>query len=81
MVLETFKTVKDDEIITSDDWVSPEFEMFLKRFEWITKTPEYDSVLNYLRNIYNKNIDTLSSIYLMVYDNSHVLYVHPPFDV
>ena len=79
MVLETFSKVPDDEIVSSDDWGSPEFEAMIERFSWITETSEYLSVLGYLKNIQNSGIQTMSSIYLMVYDSSreepYALYV------
>ncbi len=79
MVYEQYRSFADDEIVTSDEWGSPEFDAFVGKYGWITEMPEYLSVLDYLKNIQNTNISTLSSIYLMVYDNSrevpYALYV------
>lgn len=80
MVLTQFRTFSDDEIVTSDDWGSPEFEAFTAKFAWITETPEYRAVLDYLSNIVKRaDIYTLSAIYVIVYDTSlsepYALYV------
>lgn len=70
MVLNTFASVSDDEIVSSDDWGSPGFDALLEKFAWITETPEYLSVLDYLRNVQSADISTMSSIYIMAYDNT-----------
>ena len=70
MVFETFSKVKDDEIVTVDDMDTPEYEAFLERFAWITETPEYKSLYDYLNNIYAEGIEALSTIYFVAYDTS-----------
>lgn len=62
MVLGQYRSFADDEIVTSDDWDTPEFEAFTGKFAWIMDTPEYKQVSDYLYNVVNKaDIDTLSA--------------------
>lgn len=69
-VLGTLHTIPEDELVTSDDWGSPEFDAYLERYSWITGTPEYSEVYNVLADIRDTDLSALSSIYTIVYDTS-----------
>lgn len=71
LVLGQFHAIPEKDIVTSDDLDSPEFDAFTARFAWIMDTSEYATVRDYLYNVVNKaDIDTLSAIYISVYDTT-----------
>ena len=74
--VEIFSTIPADEIVTSDDWGSPEFEAYLENYKEICDMPEFKTVHEQLSQIQQKDIATLSSIYTIIYamGNDGVVY-------
>ncbi|MBQ9382971.1 MAG: SpoIIE family protein phosphatase [Ruminiclostridium sp.] len=69
-VLETYTKLGDEDIVTSGDWGSDEFNAYLARYAHIKEMPEYRSVYDALAKTRDLGIAALASIYTIIYDNS-----------
>ena len=66
-VYEIFMTVGPDELVTSDDWGSPEFEAYLARYSEVMEMPEFKKVHAQLQQVQHEDIQSMSSIYTCTY--------------
>ncbi len=66
-VHEIFQSIPEDELITSDEWGSDEFNAYLENYKPIFDMPEYKNVLKELRQTQELGISTLSSVYTCYY--------------
>jgi diguanylate cyclase (GGDEF)-like protein len=63
-VMETFNSMPDK--VSTDDWGSPEFDAYLKNYEDITATKEYEEIRDRLRIVQDSN--NLQAVYLVWFD-------------
>ena len=70
-VKEVFRTIPESELVTSDDWGSPEFDAYMEKYSHICAMPEYISVLETLASVRDGDISALSSIYALYYDTTY----------
>jgi len=63
-VMETFNSLPDK--VSTDDWGSPEFDAYLKNYEDITATKEYEEIRDRLRIVQDSN--NLQAVYLVWFD-------------
>ncbi|MBR6329751.1 MAG: SpoIIE family protein phosphatase [Lachnospiraceae bacterium] len=75
-IYEIFMSVPADELVTSDDWGSPEFDAYLERYNEIYDMPEYKNVLAQLKQIQHEDIECMSCVYTSSYfkGNDGVIY-------
>ena len=65
-VMEIYHATPMEERVSSEDWGSPEFEEYLKRYEAITETEDYRLIHSQLRMILDCN--HLQAAYLICFD-------------
>lgn len=69
-VSDIFRSMPEDELVTSEDWGSPEFEAYLEKYSEVMDMPEFVKVHEQLSKVQHGGIDVLSSIYTIMYDNT-----------
>ena len=70
-VLAVYLSIPQDELVTSDDWGSPEFDAYLERYSDVQESPEFKAVYSKLDELQNNDIAVLSSIYTLFYDTTY----------
>jgi len=72
-VLEIYNNSKD--LVSSEDWGSPEFEAYVGQYGNIYDLPEYKSLLKQLKSIQNANHINCIYIYYVDLDRSNYVYL------
>ncbi len=71
-----YESIPESELVTSEDWGSPEWEEYQARYNSVKEMPEYSELLTFLRKIDNSNSEDVECVYISFVDLYRKIWIY-----